>query len=197
MQVGSVFELEILEEQQGSVVLLLSGKKLESFIKNEVGGHRWQRIPPTEKNGKVQTSTITVAAFEILEEKNFQIDEKDLEWKTCRGSGAGGQHRNVTDSAVILTHKSTKISVRCESERSQKQNKEIALMILSTKLKTQQKVEKENNTNKNRRNQIGSGQRGDKRRTIALQRDQVIDHESNKQLSSKEYLKGNIKQLWI
>jgi len=83
---------------------MASGTGVKQAIHNEAGSHRFQRVPPNEKRGRVHTSTVTVAVLEVPAAHEFRLDERDLEWKTCRGSGAGGQHRNTTDSAVQLTH---------------------------------------------------------------------------------------------
>jgi peptide chain release factor 1 len=155
-----------------------------------------QRVPPTEKRGRVHTSTVTIAVLPVPEHKNLDIDTRDLEWKTCRGSGAGGQHRNTTDSAVQLTHKPTGLMVRCESERSQHQNKAMALDVLRSRLAQHQEDRTQAKRNQKRRQQVGTGMRGDKRRTIALQRDQVVDHRTGRRMSAKKYLRGEVDGLW-
>ncbi len=164
--------------------------KAEEFFRDEAGGMRWQRVPPTEKRGRVQTSTITVA---VLPEPSFEqvrIDERDLEYRTCRGSGPGGQNRNKLETAVQLTHKPTGLSVRCETERSQHQNKQAALALLRAKLWQSQQQRSADLRSADRRHQIGSGERGDKRRTVALQRDQVVDHQTGRTWKAREYLRG-------
>ena len=178
------------------VTLIASGKGVEHAFHNEAGGHRYQRIPPTERKGRVHTSTVTVAILPVPEEHECRIDDRDLEWKTCRGSGAGGQHRNVTDSAVIVTHKPSGLTVRCESERSQHQNKATALALLRARLGDQVTSAATEQRNGQRREQVGSGMRGDKRRTIAIQRDQVHDHITDKRMPVKQYLRGELELLW-
>lgn len=163
----------------------------DELFKNETGGHRWQRVPPTEKRGRVQTSTITVAVVKKITELQLYIDPNDLEWKTCRGSGPGGQHRNKTESAVQLTHLPTKVSVRCESERSQHRNRESALDILRAKLYDAQTQKINNAAASERKQQVGSGMRGDKRRTIRVQDGQVNDHITGKKWALKQYLRGD------
>lgn len=186
----------LLEELPGFAVLKISGQRAWELFQHEAGGHRWQRVPPTEKRGRVHTSTVTVAVLPIPSEVTVPIQEKDLEIKVCRGSGAGGQHRNVTDSAVQITHRPSKISVRCENERSQHQNKMLAMEILRTRLQQAASSRAEEEYAKNRRQQIGSGQRGDKVRTIAVQRDQVIHHSTDRRVSVGEYLRGFLEKLW-
>lgn len=165
-------------------------------MSQEAGGHRWQRVPPTEKRGRVHTSTVTVACLREPSEAEVHLDPGDLDIKTTRGSGAGGQHRNTTDSAVVVTHKPSGLSVRVESERSQHQNKATALALLRARLLEAKQNRLANQVNGKRKNQVGSGMRGDKRRTIALQRGQVTDHQSGKSIRAKDYLRGQVEDLW-
>ena len=115
----------------------------------------------------------------------------DLEEKTCRGSGAGGQHRNVTDSAVILTHKPTGVSVRVESERSQHANRDNAYRLLRARLYARAQEISSGERADERKQQVGTGMRGDKIRTIALQRGKVTDHRTGKTIPAKAYLRGD------
>lgn len=185
-----------MDVQPAQVTLLVSGRGAARAFHNEAGGHRYQRVPPTEKRGRVHTSTVTVAVLPVPKPHEVCLDTKDLDWKTCRGSGAGGQHRNVTESAVQVTHKPSGLTVRCESERSQHRNKEAALDILRSRLAQQEGEARKTGRNSHRREQVGSGMRGDKRRTIALQRDQVQDHVTGKQMRAKNYLRGQVDELW-
>jgi len=178
------------------VTLIVTGKNAQHAFRHEAGGHRWQRVPPTEKRGRVHTSTVTVAVLAVPERRALDINPRDLEWKTCRGSGAGGQHRNTTDSAVQLTHKPSGLTVRCENERSQHQNKAAALDVLRSRLAANQADRARGARNSRRRAQVGSGMRGDKRRTIALQRDQVTDHQTGRKMRAKAYLRGSLEPLW-
>lgn len=196
MRSGGVFSTELLEDVHGFICFRVSGKGAQKAFQNESGGHRWQRVSPTEKRGRVHTSTITVAVLEEVSIQEVYIDPNDIEWKATRGSGAGGQHRNMTDSAVQLTHLPTKIRVRCESERSQHQNKEIAMQILRAKLKQQQENSIVSAHNQERKEKVGSGQRGDKIRTIRLQDDVVINHLNDRKISAKLYVKGQLDLLF-
>lgn len=190
-RLGTLFECQLVDSTDSSVVLQVSGKLAEQIFKNEPGGHRWQRIPPTEKRGRVHTSTVTVAVMKEPQNSELKIEDRDLQITTCRGSGAGGQHRNKTDSAVQIKHIPTGLIVRCETERSQMQNRETALQILRARL-LEKKISGENSkTEKERKNQVGSGMRGDKRRTIRQQDGQVNDHVTGKAWRYEDYIKGN------
>ena len=120
-----------------------------------------------------------------------RLDPKDLVFKACRGSGAGGQHKNVTDSAVQLTHKPTGIQVRVESERSQHLNKDRALELLRARLQSAESSKAGKERSKKRRSQVGSGMRGDKRRTIRVKDGIVNDHVTGKRWNLKRYLRGD------
>lgn len=196
MQHGGVFSIELLDERPGFVACQISGKGAEEAFRRERGGHRVQRVPPTERRGRRQTSTITVAVMPSPRDIEVQIEDKDLVISKCRGSGAGGQHRNVTDSAVQITHKPSGITIRCENERSQHQNKALALSYLKAKLYDLQRSEAKQSRDSSRKAQIGSGMRGDKVRTVAVQRGTVTDHNTNKTISYKKYVRGDIEGLW-
>lgn len=189
--IGGVFDLSIVEERPGICIIEVSGKQANETFENESGGHRWQRIPPTEKRGRVQTSTITVAVLPQPTETQIQVRPEDLDFSACRGSGAGGQHRNVTDSAVILKHKPTGLTVRCESERSQNQNRQTALNLLRSRLWEAKQSEISGARAEDRKRQVGSGMRGDKRRTIRAQDGQVTDHVNGKTWQYKKYIRGD------
>ena len=118
----------------GILVLRVHGRGAEEAFQDEGGGHRWQRVPPNDKRGRVHTSTITVAVLPEPTAAELRLAPGDVQRVTCRGSGAGGQHRNVTESCVVVTHRPTGLTVRCESERSQHQNEETALALLRARL---------------------------------------------------------------
>ena len=163
------------------------------MFEQEAGGHRWQRVPPNERNGRVHTSTITVAILHEPKQQQLVIPENDLEITACRGSGNGGQHRNKTNSTIQIKHKPSGLMVRSEGERSQYQNKLIALEVLRSRLWFNMQTRMQGNQNQIRRQQLGSGQRGDKRRTIACQRGLVEDHVTGRIWQLADYLSGK----WI
>ena len=191
MLLGTFFECEIIDSTDSSLTLQVSGKKADNIFKDEPGGHRWQRVPPTERKGRVHTSTVTVAVMRESQQSDLKIDSKDLQITTCRGSGAGGQHRNRTDSAVQVKHIPTGIIVRCESERSQLQNKDTALKVLKARLAMASENASSARESASRKQQVGSGMRGDKRRTIRQQDGQVVDHLTGKSWRYEDYVKGN------
>lgn len=158
----------------------------------EAGGHRWQRVPPNEKRGRVHSSTITIAALAEPREHELRIPPQDLEESFMRGSGAGGQHRNKTDSAVRLRHLPTGIEVRCEAERSQSRNRELAMSELRARVAAAARGSAAAERDVERRRQVGSGQRGDKRRTIRAQDDHVVDHVDGRTWRLRAYLRGEI-----
>ena len=156
----------------------------------ESGGHRWQRISPTERRGRVHTSTVTVAVLPVNEQQIVDFRDSDLEWEATRGSGPGGQHRNKTDSAVRLTHRPTGMTVRVEVQRSQYQNLQLAKILLGARLTQAREGASAMERNSSRRAQIGSGQRGDKIRTVRCQDGVVTDHRTGKRWSYRDYRKG-------
>lgn len=168
----------------------MQGKSADRAFGNEGGGHRWQRIPPTEKRGRRHTSTITVAVLPEPTQVELKLDERDLEWHFTRGSGAGGQHKNKTDTAVQLTHKPTGLIVRADS-RSQSNNKELALLTMKARLLERQRKSAGAARVQMRKTQVGSGMRGDKVRTICMHKGLVHDHATNKKTTYRKYEKGD------
>lgn len=191
---GSGFDAEFIHEGDSQVVLRIVGQDAYKRFRAEAGGHRWQRVPPTERRGRMQSSTVTVAVFPEKSHREFRLDGRDLEMTTCRGSGPGGQHRNKTESAVQLKHKPTGMIVRCESERSQQQNKESALRLMASRLAEAAANKRTEREADSRRQQIGSGERSDKVRTVQTQNNVVVNHLSGKKASLDKYLKGDI---WV
>jgi len=193
---GGVFDLVILEERSGILTFRASGKKAAALFANESGGMRFQRVPPNEKRGRVHTSTITVSVLPEERSVGVTIVERDLEWRVCRSGGKGGQHVNKTSSAVQLIHRPTGLQIRVESSRSQHLNRQTAREMLVEKLQKRQKASQRKDRNTARRAHVGSGMRGDKRRTIAIQRGSVIDHVTGKQIRWRDYRRGELEDLW-
>ena len=179
------------------IVALVAGTDALDRFAQEAGGHRWQRIPPTERHDRVHTSTVTVAVLPEPAHTELSLRESDLEWRTCKGSGAGGQHRNKTESAVVLTHRPTQTTVRVESERSQHQNRATALIALRARLANRQALAHHEGENAARRLQVGSGQRGDKIRTVQVRHGIVTDHRTGSKARLTDYLRGEVERLHI
>lgn len=169
---------------------MVSGDGTKALFDNEAGGHRWQRVSPTERHGRVHTSTITVAVLDLEPEGNYIVREADIDFVATRGSGPGGQARNKVESCIVATHKPTGLSVRIDT-RSQYQSRKIALQVLNARLEEMDRFKKMVSQNNDRKIQIGSGMRGDKVRTYREQDDQVTDHRTNKKSSLEHWKKGN------
>ena len=154
----------------------IRGAGAYSRLKFESGVHRVQRVPETESGGRVHTSTATVAVLPEMEEADVDIRPEDIEMQVYRSSGAGGQHINKTSSAVRLIHKPTGIVVSCQEERSQFQNREKCMMMLSSKLYQMEQERIESEYSGQRRSQVGSGMRNEKIRTYNFPQSRVTDH---------------------
>jgi peptide chain release factor 1 len=161
-------------------IMSLSGRNVFRFLQYEGGTHRVQRVPLTEASGRLHTSAATVAILlEPTEDDDVDIDEKDLKIDTYRASGAGGQHVNVTDSAVRITHIPTGTVVACQDERSQHKNKEKAMRLLKAKVAEKKRLEEEKIRAKERSTQVGTGDRSERIRTYNYPQNRVTDHRIN------------------
>lgn len=158
------------------VTARVSGDEVFRFLKYESGVHRVQRVPVTETQGRIHTSTATVAVLPEAEEVDVQIRPEDLRIETCRSGGAGGQHVNRTESAVQIFHLPTGIMVRCEQERSQLKNRETGMRILRARLFEMKQEEARRSYSEHRRSLIGSGGREEKIRTYNFPQNRLTDH---------------------
>ncbi len=163
-----------------NVALEIQGKDAYSSLRYEAGTHRVQRIPLTEKTGRVHTSTATISLLPLTNQSSIEIRNEDLIIDTAKSSGPGGQNVNKRMTAIRITHKPSGIVVTSQAERSLDQNKQHALMLLKAKLHAIQEEEKMQAASKERKEQIGSGDRSDKIRTYNYPQNRITDHRINK-----------------
>ena len=178
------------------VTFMVEGDGAYSRFKFESGVHRVQRVPETESQGRIHTSTVTVAVLPEAEEVEIEINPADLIFESCKSSGAGGQHINKTESAVRLTHKPSGIVIECQEERSQFKNKDKALKLLRTKLYDMKEAEQSQKIASERKSQVGTGDRSERIRTYNYPQSRVSDHRIGLTLHSLEaFLNGNIDEM--
>ena len=171
----------------------VEGDGAYSRFKFESGVHRVQRVPETESQGRIQTSTATVAVLPEVEDIEVEINPADIVIESCKSSGAGGQHINKTESAVRLTHKPTGIVIECQEERSQFKNKDKALKMLRAKLYDMKERERNEKIASDRKSQVGTGDRSERIRTYNYPQGRITDHRISLTLHSLEsFLNGNI-----
>ncbi|MBQ9783242.1 MAG: peptide chain release factor 1 [Clostridia bacterium] len=175
------------------VTFMVEGDGVYSRFKFESGVHRVQRVPETESQGRIQTSTATVAVLPEAEDIEVEINPADIIMESCKSSGAGGQHINKTESAVRLTHKPTGIVIECQEERSQFKNRDKALKMLKTKLYDMKITEQNEKIASDRKSQVGTGDRSERIRTYNYPQGRITDHRIGLTLFSLEsFLNGNI-----
>ena len=178
------------------VTFSISGKSVYAKMKYESGVHRVQRVPETESQGRIQTSTATVAVLPEAQDVEIKIEEKDLKVDTYRSSGAGGQHVNKTESCIRMTHLPTGIVVTCQDERSQIKNREKALKVLKSRLYDYYNTEYRKEYDENRKSQIGTGDRSERIRTYNFPQGRITDHRIGFTIYSLEnFLNGDIGEM--
>ena len=196
------WKLEILNENETGlggykeITFMVSGKGVYSRLKFESGVHRVQRVPDTERSGRIHTSTATVAVLPVVEDVEIEINPADIKMEVFRSSGAGGQHINKTSSAVRLIHEPTGIVVECQTERSQFQNRDNAMKMLRTKLYEIEKQKQDSEVANARKSQVGSGDRSEKIRTYNYPQGRITDHRIGMSIYQMEnFLNGDLDEM--
>lgn len=186
------FKLEQLDEN----IIKISGPQTFGTFKYEAGVHRVQRIPETEKRGRIHTSTATVSVLPELEDIDLHINPEDIEFEAFRSGGHGGQNVNKVSTAVRLKHKPTGIVVTCQTERSQSQNRELAFSVLRAKLWEAEVEKQHKEISSLKSTQVGRGMRAEKIRTYNFPQDRMTDHRINKSWHNlEEILNGNLEKI--
>lgn len=178
------------------ISFMINGEGAYSKLKFESGVHRVQRVPETESQGRIHTSTVTVAVLPEAEDVELEINPADLQIDTFRSSGAGGQHINKTESAIRITHIPTGVVVECQDERSQYKNKDKAMKVLKSRLLQAKREEQEDSIAAERKQQVGTGDRSERIRTYNYPQGRVTDHRIGLTLYKiDDILNGNIEEI--
>lgn len=177
-------------------VIQITGFDVYNQLKYETGTHRVQRIPTTEKRGRIHTSTASITVYPQIESKDVKLNPADVEMTASRAGGKGGQNVNKVSTAVRVVHKPTGITISVRQERSQQQNRDIAMQILASRL-WQIEEDKKIAEISGARSKLGSGNRSDKIRTYNYPRNQIKDHRINKSFNLSQTLNGNLTDLLL
>jgi len=183
-----------LNKTTSSIVLEVSGEDL-TVLENEIGGHRIQRIPPTERKGRVHTSTVTVTLLDEIQKAEFVFNEKDFKIEWFSGTGGGGQHRNKHQNSCRLIHRETG-EITTSQCRSRENSFNEAKLAMIKKLQDKFNYGSHLKFSEEKKRQAGSGERGDKIRTYMFQHDKVIDHRTEKSCTTSKIMCGKFDILW-
>ncbi len=196
------WKLEVLNENETGlggykeISFMITGKGAYSRLKFESGVHRVQRVPDTEANGRIHTSTATVVVLPEVEDVEIEINPADIKMEVFRSSGAGGQHINKTSSAVRLIHIPTGMVAECQTERSQFQNRDYAMKLLRSRLYEQEKEKQDSELANARKSQVGSGDRSEKIRTYNYPQGRITDHRIGLSIYQMEnFLNGDLDEM--
>jgi len=195
METGGGFSCDPLDLKEGFAVLRFEGRGAQAAFVPEAGGHRVQRIPPTERKGRVHSSTVIVAVLEVPVVTAVLLEDRDIKIEAYTGGGPGGQHRNRTATNIRIKHLPTGIEA-CANTKSHHQNRRLALELLRSRLSEHYAQAVDSERNQNRRLQQGSGNRASQKvRTVAYQRGEVVNHLNGKRIKIRDFENGEIDRL--